>query len=219
MERYKEFDAKALKGRERRLLAEWRALAERFEGREDIEISISRIDSSGLPIEYYVEYNIRSICGVSDALCSSLEAQNRDDQELDEAHDLRGSKEERGDILYADRFLMVLTLPPTYPCIDGAAQLRFVDRDRDGEVVARPWHPNIRYFGNFAGRVCLNAMDSFVELAWCVERVALYLNYELYHSIQEPPYPEDLRVARWLNSNIEQIDWRQIGALKKGQEI
>ncbi len=196
------FDSKRLKGRNRRLYVEWSILMERFATRQDVGIQVVKCNSDGLPIEYIIEYKIRSMCGVEGVI--------RDDKE---AYDLRGSEIEAGSQpRFAERFLMRLTLPPTYPFVDGGAQLQFVDRDAEGREVAMPWHPNIRYYGSFAGRVCLNAMDSFVELAWCVERVAKYLRYELYHSVQEPPYPEDLRVARWLNQNIDLIDWSQIGS-------
>ena len=76
----------------------------------------------------------------------------------------------------------------------------------DNEI-PHPWHPNIRYFGEFAGRVCLNTLNSHTSLAWCVDRVALYLRYDLYHAIQEPPYPEDPKVARWIIQQGEPNEW------------
>lgn len=98
--------------------------------------------------------------------------------------------------LFADRFTMNISLPETYPQVDAPPEFRFV-----GEVM--PWHPNIRYFGEMAGHVCLNQLNTFADLAWGVERVRLYLRYELYHALPEPPYPEDLRVAAWVRQEGE----------------
>jgi len=53
----------------------------------------------------------------------------------------------------------------------------------------------------------LNAMDSFTELAWGVDRVGKYLTYECYHAVAEPPFPEDLKVARWVIEQGEPQNW------------
>lgn len=98
---------------------------------------------------------------------------------------------EDGSPLFADRFRMELHLPEDYPQVDAQPVFCFV-----GDV--RPWHPNIRYFGDMAGRVCLNPLNTFTDLAWGVERVRLYLRYELYHALPEAPFPEDLKVAAWV---------------------
>lgn len=92
---------------------------------------------------------------------------------------------------FADHFTMQLVIPENYPQVDAPPQFRFV-----GNVL--PWHPNIKYYGEMAGRVCINQLNTFTDLAWGVERVALYLRYELYHALPEPPYPEDLKVAEWV---------------------
>lgn len=206
IESYVGFDPKKLTGRNRRLLKEWQLLVERFRQDSEVDVEVTKTNVQGLPIEYRVVYNVRSLCGVG----SLDQVTSESDNMQSEAYDLRGTTLEEGDPRFADRFVMMLTLPSQYPCVDALAQLSFVDRDGDGACVAMPWHPNIRYYGSFRGRVCLNAMDSSVELVWCVDRVARYLRYELYHSIQEPPYPEDLRVARWFNHNIDKIDWTEI---------
>jgi hypothetical protein len=46
-----------------------------------------------------------------------------------------------------------------------------------------------------------------MDLAWYVERVALYLKYDLYHAKQAPPYPEDITVARWVLRQGEPMRW------------
>ena len=73
---------------------------------------------------------------------------------------------------YADRFEMTIDIPPSYPRIDAMPQFNFRTCDD-------------------------NFPDSFCSLAWCVDRVRQYLTLELYHAENEPPYPEDLKVAQW----------------------
>ena len=166
-------------GRDRRLMHERDVLREAFKGRSDILCRETRLNAAGLPTAYEVEYRLKSICGI------------------------RGDRTP----LFADRFLMSITLPDGYPDIDCPPAYRFLSRDDNGDSVARPWHPNIRYSGDFAGRVCLNAMDSHESLAWAVERVESYLRYERYHALNEPPYPEDQTVAAWVIREAEPNDW------------
>ena len=89
--------------------------------------------------------------------------------------------------IFASLFQMRIDLPVNYPCIDAPAEFR--------------------YFGEFAGRVCLNAPDTYSGLAWSVERIAHYLSYDRYHVIQEPPYPEDFKVAEWVVKQGEPNRW------------
>ena len=181
-------DEALLTGRNRRLLYEWRRLEERVDARKDIDIEVVRVNMAGLPTEYRVTYHIRSICGV----------------DLPERLDEPGVSNAP---LFADTFVMVIEIPEDYPCIDSQPAFRFLTQDEDGSEIPHPWHPNIRYFGSFAGRVCLNAPDSYMDLAWYVERIALYLKYERYHAKQEPPYPEDMAVARWVLRQGEPMGW------------
>ncbi len=102
---------------------------------------------------------------------------------------------------------MQIDLPPGYPCIDSPPALRFLTADENGNPIPHPWHPNIRYFGSFAGRVCINMADSYTDLAWGVERVGQYLRYERYHAVNEPPYPEDMQVAAWVIRQGEPNEW------------
>ena len=167
-----------LSGRNRRLLYEWRTLEERFGGRSDIDVSVEATNGAGLPVRYRVDYHLRSICGVEE---------NRP--------------------VFAREFRMSLALPPTYPCVDGAPVFRFLVDDGNGNPIPHPWHPNIRYFGPMAGRVCLNMTDTYTDLAWGVDRIARYLRYELYHAVAEPPYPEDMQVAAWVIRQGEPNGW------------
>lgn len=181
-------DEQKLTGRNRRLLYEWRRLEEHVAGRRDIEIEITGLNVSGLPARYLVTYLIRSICGVERL------------EQLDEP----GICNEP---IFATIFRMAIDIPEDYPCIDSQPTFRFLTRNEDGEPIPHPWHPNIRYFGDFAGRVCLNAPDSYMDLAWYVERIASYLRYDRYHARQEPPYPEDMKVARWVMRQGEPMGW------------
>ncbi|MBR6002038.1 MAG: hypothetical protein IK045_04165 [Bacteroidales bacterium] len=183
-----EFIPEELSGRNRRLLNEWRTLEDRFGAREDIVVSVAESNAAGLPVRYRVEYRIRSICGV-------------------EQVDRLGEPGVNNPPLFADRFVMEIVLPVNYPCVDGAPVFSFLTADENGAPIPHPWHPNIRYFGAMAGRVCLNRDDTYTDLAWGVGRVASYLTYERYHAVSEPPYPEDMQVAAWVIRQGEPNEW------------
>jgi hypothetical protein len=139
-------------------------------------------------MRYLVEYRIRSICGVDN---------------LEQLGNADCSQQP----IFADRFLMQIDLPEKYPCVDAQPAFCFLTKDEEGNDIPHPWHPNIRYFGSFAGRVCINMADTYTDLAWGVERVAKYLRYECYHAVSEPPYPEDLQVASWVIRQGEPNGW------------
>ena len=179
-----QYNAKELSGRNRRLLYEWQQLEQGLAGRSDISWQISKTNAEGLPVGYLIDYHIHSICGVTD-----VERLNEPDVE--------------NKPLYADHFRMQLDLPAKYPCVDGAPVLNFLTSTPTGKPLPHPWHPNIRYFGAFAGRVCINMADTYTELLWGVRRVASYLRYDTYHATLEPPYPEDLQVAAWVRCQGE----------------
>lgn len=159
-------------GRERRLDYEYRQLTSRLEHHDEITLTVDGRNANGYPNSYLLEYRIHSISGVD---------------------------ESTGKPLFADRFLMRIDIPSEYPSVDAPAVFRFMTEDPvTHQPIPHPWHPNIRYYGELAGRVCLNAFDSFTDLAWGVLRVGEYLRYERYHAVNEPPYPEDQRVAAWV---------------------
>lgn len=181
-------DERQLKGRFRRLFHEWKRLDERLLTRKDIACEITRLNAKGLPTQYHITYFIRSICGVENV------------ERLDEP----GVENEPK---FASRFKMQIDIPEDYPCMDALPSYCFFTETAEGKEIPHPWHPNIRFFGDFAGRVCLNAPDSYMDIVWYVERIALYLRYELYHAVQEPPYPEDMKVARWVLRQGEPMKW------------
>jgi len=184
----KAFEAGRLSGRNRRLLHEWRLMEEGLACRHDISFDVTRRNAQGLPVGYLVNYHLRSICGVEceDRLCEQgVENRPR----------------------FATGFEMAIDLPPGYPCVDAPPALHFLTADASGQPIPHPWHPNIRYYGEFAGRVCINMADTYTDLLWGVRRVASYLRYHSYNAIMEPPYPEDLKVAAWVRHQGEPNGW------------
>ena len=177
-----------LSGRNRRLLHEWRTLEERFGARKDIDVQVAACNAEGLPVRYRVDYHLHSICGV-------------------EQVERLGERGVENPPLFADTFRMEIELPAGYPCVDGAPVFRFETSDGQGHAVPHPWHPNIRWFGPMAGRVCLNQGDTYMDLAWGVDRIARYLTYELYHAVAEPPFPEDMQVAAWVVRQGDPREW------------
>ncbi|MDR1881998.1 MAG: hypothetical protein LBR26_04355 [Prevotella sp.] len=181
-------DENSLTGRNRRLLHEWRQLHLRTVKRRDVDCSVLESNAFGLPVKYLVVYNIRSVCGI-------------------ENPDASAEAGAASPPLFASRFEMLLEIPEAYPCVDAPPRFRFLTEATNGQAIPHPWHPNIRFFGEFAGRVCLNFPDTWTDLAWGVERVASYLRYDLYNAVQEPPYPEDLKVAQWTRKQGEPNGW------------
>ena len=177
-----------LSGRNRRLLYEWRKLEERFGARPDISVSVQENNAQGLPVRYQILYHLKSICGV-------------------EKVENLGTPGVTNPPLFAREFCMELVLPPGYPCVDAMPQFHFLTADLEGNPIPHPWHPNIRFFGPMAGRVCLNMSDTYTDLAWGVDRIARYLRYDLYHAVSEPPYPEDMQVAAWVIRQGEPNEW------------
>lgn len=175
-------------GRNRRLWHEWQTLQEALAGRKDIRCSVLRTNAEGLPTRYRIDYHIRSLSGVTE-------------------QERLGEPGVSNLPLYADLFLMVIDLPDSYPCVDGAPVFRFLTEDEQHKPIPHPWHPNIRYFGSMAGRVCLNQADTYTDLLWGVRRIASYLRYECYHAVNEPPYPEDQQVAAWVIRQAEPNGW------------
>lgn len=186
--RAEEFNVKKLSGRNKRLLYEWKQLEKGLANRSDICWHVLNANADGLPTSYHIDYYIRSICGVT-----SVERLNE-----------QGVSNEP---LFANHYQMKIELPPNYPCVDGAPVFCFQTVDEQNRLLPHPWHPNIRYFGSFAGRVCINLCDTYTDLLWGVERVASYLRYECYHAVAEPPYPEDLQVAAWVVRQGEPNGW------------
>lgn len=177
-----------LTGRDRRLRNEWRMLQECLDSQPLISCLAERLNPAGLPVAYRVAYDIPCFCGVEQM------------ERLGEPGVVNAP-------LMADHFELLVTIPDNYPCVDAPPRYCFTPQGADGRDVAMPWHPNIRYFGMMAGRVCLNMPDTYASIAHAVLRIARYLTYSVYHAEATPPYPEDLTVARWVRSQAEPRGW------------
>ena len=182
------YDKSQLSGRNRRLLYEWQQLEQRLEGRHDITCEVICRNTAGMPTAYLINYQLRSICGVTNM------------ERFGESGVVNQPQ-------YATGYKMRIDLPEGYQSVDAPPVFRFMIQDEKGQPIPHPWHPNIRYFGDFAGRVCINMVDTYTDLIWGVERVAQYLRYDLYHAVSEPPYPEDLKVAAWVIRQGEPNEW------------
>lgn len=175
-------------GRDRRLNHEYSQLQQLAAHRDWMTLEVTRRNAADIPTRYRVTYHIRSFCAVENV------------EKLGTAGIVNPP-------VYADRFVMEIDIPRAYPSIDAMPSYRFLTMDDEGNPIPHPWHPNIRWFGVMAGRVCLNSADTYTDIAWNVERVARYLRYEIYHAVNEPPYPEDQQVAAWVVRQGEPQGW------------
>lgn len=173
-------------GRNRRLMHEWSAIDQRFHDDQDITYTITRRNQENLPTQYEVVFKVTSFCNVSEP-------------------DEKGLRKP----ITADEFRMNITIPNNYPAVDSKLEFKFITKDAQGNEIPHPWHPNIRFYGDFAGRVCLNtpACGTFTDLAWYIDRVMSYLRYEKYHALNTPPFPEDNIVAEWILEQAEPQGW------------
>ncbi len=103
--------------------------------------------------------------------------------------------------IFGDRHVLRITIPNNYPSVDGGFP--------DFRFTTNVWHPNIRFFGDFKGRVCLNFEDSgtFTSLSEYIDKIVDYLRYTDYHALNEYPYPEDQTVAQWVLEQAEPQGW------------
>lgn len=102
--------------------------------------------------------------------------------------------------IFGNEHKLRIELPNNYPDANGQPIFKFM---------SKIWHPNIRYFGDFNGRVCLNMADSGVHtnLIDYIDRIHDYLTYQDYFAKNEYPYPEDLQVAEWVVNQAEKNGW------------
>ena len=92
----------------------------------------------------------------------------------------------------------VITIPPEFPL--GGQPICYMKTSL--------WHPNIKYSGHYAGRICINAqaLGHWHTLDMLVLRIGQMLQYKNYHAINIQPYPEDAEVARWVREYAEPND-------------
>ena len=111
--------------------------------------------------------------------------------------------------IFDDCHFLRISIPNNYPSADGGYPVfRFI---------SDIWHPNVRYFGEFQGHVCLNIHQygTSTPLAEFVEKIAAYLRYDEYHAIDSEPFPEDQTVAKWVREQAEPKGW--IKLMKNGE--
>lgn len=173
-------------GRNARLLNEWISIDERYMHHPEVSYIIRKRNAEGLPVVYEIVFNIKSFCGVEEPDENGLQHP-----------------------LFHDEFIMRINIPNNYPSIDSKLEFKFLSKNQIGMEIPHPWHPNIRYFGDFAGLVCLNtnACGSYTDLAFYINRVVSYLKYEKYHALNTPPYPQDNKVAEWVLEQGEPQHW------------
>ena len=103
--------------------------------------------------------------------------------------------------VFGDTHILHITIPNNYPSADGGyPHFKFV---------TDVWHPNIRFYGEFKGHVCLNFANSSTStsLVEFVGKVVAYLRYDEYHALDEEPFPEDQTVAKWVREQAEPQGW------------
>ena len=178
------FEEMQLKGRDARLLQEWKELdalctKRKKESPNPFKPSLSYIirkkNATGLPTEYEIWYRCKSIVGVE------------------------GEEKPRKPI-FGNLHKMSIVLPNNYPSADGNPVFTFI---------SDVWHPNIRYAGSFKGHVCLTIkeMGVLASIKDLVLRVERYLKYQMYHAQNTYPYPEDQGVAEWVREEGEPNGW------------
>lgn len=128
----------------------------------------------GLPISYYIEYRVRSIVGIDDDY----------------------------NPIYSDKHVLNAKLNAVSPF-----QISY-------HFESDIWHPNVKYDGRFKGRVQILSDSSFnteisepfpsiSNLTSGVINIGKMLQYKIYSANQEPPFPEDLTVAKWVKGFAE----------------
>jgi ubiquitin-protein ligase len=102
--------------------------------------------------------------------------------------------------IFGNRHRLTVDLPDNYPSAEGLPRIMFA---------SDVWHPNIRFFGDFKGRVCLTFQDRplTTPLTDYIDTVLEYLTYEDYMANDAYPYPEDLTVAAWVREQAEPNKW------------
>lgn len=172
----------------KRLLHEWMAVDDLCKHNKRISYIVRRKNFLGLPVAYEIIYHIQSIIGVEPPQQMQVSING-----------ITAVKELRRPI-YGSEHKMRIQLPNNYPSARGNPQLFFI---------TDIWHPNIRSAGKFKGRVCANEKDLGVatNLVTRILRVGQYLQYQLYHALDEYPYPEDNQVAEWVREEAEPVGW------------
>jgi ubiquitin-protein ligase len=97
--------------------------------------------------------------------------------------------------IYGDKHIAEIIISPEFP-LGGQPACK---------MKTPVWHPNIKFDGRFAGKICINAesLGSWHTLDMLAERIGEMLQYKNYHAEHTEPYPEDARVAEWVRTYAE----------------
>jgi len=102
--------------------------------------------------------------------------------------------------VFGNKHRLTIELPDLYPSAEGLPKFMFT---------SDIWHPNIRFFGDFKGRVCLTFQDRplTTPLTVYIDAILEYLTYDDYFANDAYPFPEDLTVAAWVREQAEPNKW------------
>lgn len=91
--------------------------------------------------------------------------------------------------VFGNHHIAKVTFPPKYPI---EAPELYMQTDL--------WHPNIKSEGRYKGRICGNTKGFGLgfDLFLLVIRIGEILQFKQYHAENTPPFPEDIKAARWL---------------------
>lgn len=97
--------------------------------------------------------------------------------------------------VYGDTHTAEITIPARFPLAE----------QPKCKMVSQVWHPNIKFGGEFAGRICINAeaLGHWHTLDMLAERIGEMLQYKNYHAENTHPHPEDATVAKWVREFAE----------------
>lgn len=67
------------------------------------------------------------------------------------------------------------------------------------------WHPNVRWDGRFKGSFSLDigSISAWHDLTMLIIHIASLLQWKNYHAELTAPYPEDIKVAKWVRNYAE----------------
>lgn len=178
------FEPKRLQPRDARLWVEWKGLD---------ELCSKRKAQSSNPQEPSISYIIRKRNAIGLPTEYEIWYRVRSIVGVEDTPPPRKPK-------FGNLHKMNIVLPNNYPSADGNPEFSFR---------TDVWHPNIRYSGNFKGRVCLTIkeMGVMASLKTLVLRVERYLKYQQFHAENTYPYPEDQYVAEWVREEAIPNGW------------
>lgn len=104
-----------------------------------------------------------------------------------------GIKEDKSPI-FGYHHIAKVTFPPKYPIEPPELYMQ-----------SDLWHPNIKSEGKYKGRICGNTKGFGLgyDLYLLVIRIGEILQFKQYHAENTPPFPEDIKSARWVMEYAE----------------